>query len=99
MGGGVVSIYSYLYLKGVYNFCLFSIHQNTVNVYINGVNVDTNLKKVDNNSQSKVKESKINKSKVNDDGLSLLLLLDYLINGMYRRITALCGTQRGFIKV
>ena len=47
-------------------YLLICIPEKTVNVYINGVNVNTNSKNVDNNSQSKVKESKVNKSKVKE---------------------------------
>lgn len=47
-------------------YLLIRIPEKVVNVYINGVNVNTNPKNVDNNSQSKVKESKVNKSKVKE---------------------------------
>ena len=47
-------------------YLLICIPEKTVNVYINGVNVNTNSKNADNNSQSKVKESKVNKRKVKE---------------------------------
>ena len=47
-------------------YLLICIPEKTVNVYINGVNVNTNSKNADNNSQSKVKESKVKESKVKE---------------------------------
>lgn len=50
-------------------YLLLSDPEIPVNVYINGVNVDTNSKNVDNNPQSKVKESKLNKSKEEESNI------------------------------
>lgn len=47
-------------------YLLIDIPENTVNVYINGVNVSNNPENDYRNPQSKVKENKVNKSKVND---------------------------------
>lgn len=47
-------------------YLLIDVPKNAVNVYINGVKVSDNSKKVDNNTQSKVKESKENESKGNE---------------------------------
>lgn len=50
-------------------YLLIRIPEKAVNVYINGVNVNTNSKNADNNAQSKVKESKVNKSKVKESNM------------------------------
>lgn len=47
-------------------YLLIDVPENTVNVYINGINVSNNPENDYSNSQSKVKESKVNKSKVNE---------------------------------
>lgn len=63
-------------------YLLIDVPKNAVNVYINGVKVSDNLKKVNNNTQSKVKESKENESTVNESKVneSSFENIDYIIS-------------------